>query len=341
MQYSAEQIARVCHDANKALCEAQGDFSQFSYDEAPNWQKESAIKGVDFVLAGNRDPEAQHESWMKEKVEAGWVYGEVKDAEAKTHPCLVEYDELPEPQRRKDFLFLAVVLSLSVPMSLDEKKSDAESRADGSVDNSNLDVCTDVESQPIADKIMVPLLIEPYTPEQIETIRKEMEAGNDEDFAKKIEELLAKDDQAEGLGKLFDLARAKYEYLLAALQAPAGENYVAPDAGYADEKDEDKGKDTSDNDAHSAAELDFNNADSRLGQMDRANDETALNQTIDYAENGKIAYDGNDLKAAIQDGGLEGQNADQEKSDPDAGAGAIKDKLKKPLKFKKGSGNVG
>jgi hypothetical protein len=51
---------------------------------------------------------------MKEKVDLGWVYGEVKDAEKKTHPCILPYDELPLQQRTKDYLFKQVVDSLKM-----------------------------------------------------------------------------------------------------------------------------------------------------------------------------------------------------------------------------------
>lgn len=106
-------IAKVCHEVNKAFCEANGDTSQKSWEEAEQWQKESAIKGVDFALTGTATPSDQHDAWVKDKIDAGWVYGEAKDAEKKTHPCIVPYDELPEFQKTKDHLFLAVVRSLS------------------------------------------------------------------------------------------------------------------------------------------------------------------------------------------------------------------------------------
>lgn len=41
------------------------------------------------------------------------VYGEVKDGEAKTHPCLVPYEQLPPAQRLKDDLFAAIVRTLA------------------------------------------------------------------------------------------------------------------------------------------------------------------------------------------------------------------------------------
>jgi len=52
-------------------------------------------------------------AWLEDKKKDGWVYGEVKDAEAKTHPCIVPFEELPEFQKKKDALFCAIVDSLS------------------------------------------------------------------------------------------------------------------------------------------------------------------------------------------------------------------------------------
>lgn len=106
---NVEKIAEQCHEINRAWCMVNGDFSQPSWAAAPDWQKESAIKGVEFHLSGDKTPEQSHESWMEEKVRTGWVYGEVKDPELKTHPCLVPYDELPQDQKVKDALFTAIV----------------------------------------------------------------------------------------------------------------------------------------------------------------------------------------------------------------------------------------
>lgn len=106
---NTETIAKVCHEVNKAFCEANGDNSQKSWNDAEEWQKESAIKGVEFALSGTATPADQHDAWVKDKVDTGWVFGETKDADKKTHPCIVPYDELPEFQKTKDHLFLAVV----------------------------------------------------------------------------------------------------------------------------------------------------------------------------------------------------------------------------------------
>ena len=42
----------------------------------------------------------------------GWRYGASKDAEAKTHPCLVPFDRLPRDQRVKNVLFIAIVRAM-------------------------------------------------------------------------------------------------------------------------------------------------------------------------------------------------------------------------------------
>ena len=108
-----ELIAKACHEANRAYCKSIGDDSQVSWDDAPDWQKQSAVAGVEYAIA-NPDvtPEQMHESWMKVKADDGWVYGETKDADKKTHPCFVPYDQLPEDQKQKDHIFRTIVFSV-------------------------------------------------------------------------------------------------------------------------------------------------------------------------------------------------------------------------------------
>ena len=106
-------IAVICHEANRAYCQAIGDDSQPSWDDAPDWQRESAINGVQFHADNpNADPADSHVNWLEEKEREGWVYGEEKDPITRTHPCIMPYDELPEEQRRKDSLFIAIVHAL-------------------------------------------------------------------------------------------------------------------------------------------------------------------------------------------------------------------------------------
>jgi hypothetical protein len=111
---SHRHIAQICHEANKAVCEAAGDFTQKSWDEAEEWQQESAINGVKYAIENPDAPaSAQHDAWLKDKVEAGWVWGEKKDPVKKTHPCMVAFDALPFEQKVKDHVFKAIVRAMS------------------------------------------------------------------------------------------------------------------------------------------------------------------------------------------------------------------------------------
>lgn len=108
-----EEIARVAHETNRAYCITLGDKSQPSWDEAPGWQKESAMFGVVFKADNPAvSPADMHENWMKQKIDDGWTWGPVKRIEIKEHPCMVPYHELPAEQRMKDKLFSAVVSAL-------------------------------------------------------------------------------------------------------------------------------------------------------------------------------------------------------------------------------------
>lgn len=108
------ELASICHDANRALCRSHGDLSQPSFDDAPSWQVHSAIDGVRFHLDNpNADASASHENWLAHKRADGWVYGEKKDPDAKTHPCMVPFEDLPEDQQSKDHLFRAIVHALA------------------------------------------------------------------------------------------------------------------------------------------------------------------------------------------------------------------------------------
>lgn len=121
MKISNIIIARVAHEVNRALCQAHGDNSQLPWNEAPDWQKEAALTGVKLHLEQpHASPSASHDIWLQGKKEAGWVYGLVKDSTLKTHPCIVPFDELPPHEKTKDYLFKAVVDSLSgdFPLSI-------------------------------------------------------------------------------------------------------------------------------------------------------------------------------------------------------------------------------
>ena len=43
-----------------------------------------------------------HEVWAQTRMSQGWHYGETRNDELKTHPCLIPYEELPEEEKIYD-----------------------------------------------------------------------------------------------------------------------------------------------------------------------------------------------------------------------------------------------
>jgi hypothetical protein len=103
--------SKACHEANRVLTALVKDVPvQPTWEHCGIDMQESCVKGVSFAF-NNPDatPERQHEAWMRERIEQGWVFGEVKDPEKKTHPALRPYSELSEGTRLKDAVFQAIV----------------------------------------------------------------------------------------------------------------------------------------------------------------------------------------------------------------------------------------
>ena len=110
-----EAIAEVCHEANRALTLHTKDVPvQPHWAEAPDEMKVSSVGGVKWRLANlGAAASAQHDEWMRAKIADGWVLGEKKDAEKKTHPALIPYEHLAPEVKAKDAVFTAIVCALA------------------------------------------------------------------------------------------------------------------------------------------------------------------------------------------------------------------------------------
>lgn len=103
-----EEVAKAAHEANRGISEG----NPLSWDDSSEEIRQSAIDGVKSVINDPTiTPEKSHNNWMRWRESNGWVFGEVKDEEAKTHPCMVPYNELPEDERVKDQVFVDTVKS--------------------------------------------------------------------------------------------------------------------------------------------------------------------------------------------------------------------------------------
>jgi hypothetical protein len=109
-----DAVARTVHEALRAWAGAHGQHDIPAWDDAPDWMHASTRESVLHALGpGAPDGRAQHEQWLAQKMHAGWTYGPVKDAAAKTHPLMVPFDNLPDWERRKDALINALARALA------------------------------------------------------------------------------------------------------------------------------------------------------------------------------------------------------------------------------------
>ena len=110
---SPQDIARVCHEANRAYCAIHGDRSHECWEDSPDHLQQSVIAGVNAAL---RDPtltaHGAHGAWRRHKIAEGWRHGLEKNVDYKTHPNLVPFEELPPFKKTKNVLFLAIVRAL-------------------------------------------------------------------------------------------------------------------------------------------------------------------------------------------------------------------------------------
>lgn len=64
-----------------------------------------------------------HENWAAGRISDGWTYGPERDDTLKQHPCLVDYDELPECEKEYDRNTAMETLKLILKLGWKMKKS--------------------------------------------------------------------------------------------------------------------------------------------------------------------------------------------------------------------------
>lgn len=63
-----------------------------------------------------------HENWSAERIAEGWIYGERRDDELKTTPCLVPYSELTDSEREYDRVTALQTLKLIIALGYNIEK---------------------------------------------------------------------------------------------------------------------------------------------------------------------------------------------------------------------------
>jgi len=104
------KIAKLCHNLNSCFSVTVGEPKQDNWADLPGHMKRITADGVKNYLENpGLTCREMHEKWTNDKIANGWVYGEKKDEDKKTHPSLVPYKELSENQKFKDYLFRCTV----------------------------------------------------------------------------------------------------------------------------------------------------------------------------------------------------------------------------------------
>jgi len=105
VNYNVDKVEFIALARHYAWCCYQIAAEQpYNLDPTED-QLESLKNGVKFGLQNpDATPEENHNNWMKMKISQGWVYGEKKDMEKKTHFDLVPFDELIKVEKDKDIM---------------------------------------------------------------------------------------------------------------------------------------------------------------------------------------------------------------------------------------------
>lgn len=216
-------IAQLAHEVNRAFSASLGEVST-PWAEAHEWQKASILAGVDMHIANpDATPEQSHEAWLEQKTAEGWSYALVKNVEAKQHPCMLPYSELPEWQRAKDYIFRGVVhaalaLPLPVPAVVVGQVAPAQASAIAQQVESGVQVRYVGTDEPYTDRLYASKLT--FYPQQVRRLPGELAVRflRHEDVFKRVpDEVTAPPPAADAADVVFKGAELADTKLLAAV----------------------------------------------------------------------------------------------------------------------------
>jgi hypothetical protein len=110
--YQIKACAHAAYEANRAWDESLGGVAEAPWDHLTEAQKEDIYLSVTGVVHDDHDSKRSHDAWISRKLAKGWSLGP-KDAGKKTHPCLVEWEQLPIEQQFKDDLWVTLIKTMA------------------------------------------------------------------------------------------------------------------------------------------------------------------------------------------------------------------------------------
>lgn len=108
---NVKSVAKLLHSQNNVIKKLNGEKVLYEdFKDLPEEMSESLLIAIQTYLNNAEiTPEQMHNKWLATRASNGWVYGDVISYEAKTHPNMVTYDELPFNQKIKDLALLNVL----------------------------------------------------------------------------------------------------------------------------------------------------------------------------------------------------------------------------------------
>jgi len=110
--FGLEDIARLVVNTNADYSLALGEQAVTYWDATSPEVRASIIRGIISALRYDPTPAQNHQNFIDDRTKEGWTYGPEKNAEAKTHPDMIPFEQLPADQKAKNFIFLSLVKSL-------------------------------------------------------------------------------------------------------------------------------------------------------------------------------------------------------------------------------------
>lgn len=107
--FELDKITQAAHEVNRTWQQMLQEAVDQHWDLLSDKEKQIARNSVIGVIVQDYGAEQTHDAWVAEKKSQGWTVGRVKDPTAKTHPCLVSWNELPIEQQAKDQLWVDTV----------------------------------------------------------------------------------------------------------------------------------------------------------------------------------------------------------------------------------------
>lgn len=109
-EFIANRCAILMHETYRTYQRKKGATEVPTWSDLPKEEQEETRESVRILVS---DPDMTgenfHALWVKNRIDRGWAYGPVYNAENKTHPLMCPYEEVSPTARSRGDVFLAMV----------------------------------------------------------------------------------------------------------------------------------------------------------------------------------------------------------------------------------------